>query len=299
MAYTAAAVLAFENEGHFPGGGTLYSINVERGLDFIFGYARIGAIGVQPAGNPDTDGDGEGVSFSDDSYSREVYETGMVMQTIVASSTPNRIVTTGPCNGWTYHDVMVDIVDWAAFGQVDAGTGRGGWRYYANYGNSDNSTAQWPVLGLVAAKQWGIFAPQFVKDELNIWIDYIQNDSNGGSGYDNPNSLVNIAKTGGLLIEMYYVGDDKNTARAQAALGYINAHWGDVPNGWDGNKGQPYGMFSVFKGLELMQVPTIPNALGQVLRPHQATGTVTMLNTWSMARTAMDHGPDITPGIPG
>ena len=25
MAYTAAAVLAFENEGHFPGGGTLYS----------------------------------------------------------------------------------------------------------------------------------------------------------------------------------------------------------------------------------------------------------------------------------
>jgi hypothetical protein len=261
VAYTAAAVLAFENEGHFPGGGTLYSTNVERGLDFIFGYARIGTIGLQPAGNPDTDGDGLGVSFWDETYSREVYETGMVMQTIVASNTPTRIVTTGPCTGWTYRDVMVDIVDWAAFGQVDSGSGRGGWRYYANYGNSDNSTAQWPVLGLVAAEQWGIFAPQFVKDELNIWIDYIQNDANGGSGYDSPTYLVNVAKTGGLLIEMYYVGDDKNTPRAQAAIGYLNTEWNTFANNtWDGNKGHPYAMFSVFKGLELLGVTTIPNA---------------------------------------
>ena len=119
VAYTAAAVLAFENEGHFPGGGTLYSINVERGLDFIFQYARIGAVVGQPAGNPDSDGDGRGVSFWDEYSSREVYETGMVMQTIVASNTPDRIVTTGPCTGWTYRDVMVDIVDWAAYGQTD------------------------------------------------------------------------------------------------------------------------------------------------------------------------------------
>ena len=260
VAYTAAAVLAFENEGHFPGGGTLYSTNVEKGLDFIFQYAQISPIGMQSAGDPDTDSDGWGVSFWDEFYGREVYETGMVMQAIVASNTPNRIVTTGPCAGWTYRDVMVDVVDWAAFGQVDSGSGRGGWRYYANSGDSDNSTAQWPVLGLVAAEQWGILAPQFVKDELNIWIDYIQNDLNGGSGYDNPDSMVNVAKTGGLLTEMYYVGDDMNTARAQAALGYLNNHWGDAPSSWDGNKGQPYAMFGVFKGLELLGVPTIPNA---------------------------------------
>jgi hypothetical protein len=261
VAYTAAAVLAFENEGHFPGGGNTYSTHVERGLDFMFNYAKVGAISPQLHGDPDTDHDGVYVSFWDDSYSREVYETGMVMQAIVASNTPDRVVTTGPLSGWTYQDVMVDLVDWAAFGQVDAGTGRGGWRYFANYGNSDNSTAQWPVLGLVAAEQWGIQAPQFVKDELNIWIDYVQNDFSGGSGYDNPTTYVNVSKTGGLLVEMYYVGDDCQVDRAEDALGFINSRWNDPPNGtWYGNKGHSYAMFSVFKGLELMQVSTIPNA---------------------------------------
>ena len=261
VAYTAVAVLAFENEGHFPGGGNTYSTHVEKGLDFIFNYAKTTAIGLQPAGDPDTDGDGIGVSFWDESISREVYETGMVMQAIVASNTPGRVVTTGPLTGWTYSQVMQDMVDWAAFGQVDSGTGRGGWRYYANYGDSDNSTAQWPVLGLVAAEQWGLYAPQFVKDELNIWIDYVQNDANGGSGYNTPDTYVNMSKTGGLLVEMYYVGDDQFSARAQFAQQFIDSRWNDPPNGtWYGNKGHSYAMFSVFKGLELMEILAVPSA---------------------------------------
>ena len=266
VAYTAAAVLAFENEGYYPDddpGAHPYSQAVASGLDFIFDYAQIIPISPQPAGNPDTDGDGNGVCFWDESINREVYETGMVMQTIVASNTPSRLVNTGPCNGWTYEEVMVDIVDWAAFGQVDSGTGRGGWRYYANYDGSDNSTAQWPVLGLVAAEQWGISAPSFVKNELNIWIDYIQNGVSGGSGYDTPDNIVNIAKTGGLLVEMYYVDDDKTTARAQAAINYVDSRWNvvpPVPEDWYGNKGNAYAMFSVFKGLELMGVASIPSA---------------------------------------
>jgi hypothetical protein len=55
VAYTAAAVLAFENEGHFPGGGTEYSDEVEKGLDFIFQYARIRSIYTQTHGDPDTE----------------------------------------------------------------------------------------------------------------------------------------------------------------------------------------------------------------------------------------------------
>jgi hypothetical protein len=184
----------------------------------------------------------------------------MIMQTLVASSTPGRVVTVGPFAGFTYREVMEDVVDWAAFGQTDGNPGRGGWRYYANQGTSDNSTAQWPVLGLVAAEQWGIYAPQFVKDELNIWINYIQNP-NGGSGYDTPNTYVNESKTGGLLVQMYYVGDDATTARAQNALAFLNTHWNTPPNGvWYGNKGHSYAMFSIFKGLEVMGVSTIPNA---------------------------------------
>jgi hypothetical protein len=263
LADTAVALLAFENEGNFPGGAGLYSPNVALGLDYVFQYCRITGINLQTRGNPDTNANGQGIYF-DQIGGETVYETGIVMQTIVASNTPSRLVSTGPCLGMTYQQVMTDAVDWAAWAQIDDGPGRGGWRYGA-YDNAsaygDNSASQWPVLGLVAAEQWGIFAPPFVKTELNIWIDYIQNDSSGGSGYDGPDSMVNIAKTGGLLVEMYYVGDANNTARAQAALAYINDHWADPPSGWDGNKGHPYAMFGVFKGLELMQVATIPNAL--------------------------------------
>ncbi|MFC1978424.1 hypothetical protein ACFLVP_00350 [Chloroflexota bacterium] len=267
LAQTAAAVLAFENEGHFPGGGTAYSLVVEKGLDYLFRYARINGISVQTYGypgrsdNPDSNGNGLGVYFE---QVRGSYETGMVIQAIVASNSPDRVVPIGPCSGMTYEEVLEDTIDWLAWAQCDGGSGRGGWRYYP-FNNrpdwSDNSVSQWPVLGMVAAEQWGIYAPQFVKDELDIWIDYIQQDSSGGSGYSNPNEWVNIAKTGGLLVEMYYVGDDKDTPRAQAAINYINSRWNVSPYGtWFGNKGHSYAMFSVFKGLELMEVDVIPAA---------------------------------------
>lgn len=257
LANTAAAVLAFENEGHFPGGGTEYSGEVEQGLNFLLNHCYKQAIGPQLQGNPDSNDNGLGIYFS---YNNKTYETGMVMQAIVASNTPDRLVTNGACAGMTYHQVMVDVVDWLAWGQGDSYTGRGGWHYNPNSAYGDNSVAQWPVLGLIAAEQWGINAPAFVKSELNYWIDYIQNDSSGGSGYSHPTSLVNVAKTGGLLVEMFYVGDDKNTPRAQQAINYINSRWNVAYSSWYGNKGHPYAMFSVFKGLELMQVPIIPSS---------------------------------------
>ena len=262
LAYTAAAVLAFENEGYLPGGGAGYPTIVEKGLDYILANASSIPIGMQPAGDPDSNGNGIGICWRATPWdSREVYQTGMIMQTLVASSSPARVVSVGPFSGWTYKQVMQEVVDWAAFGQADAGDGRGGWHYYANQGGADNSTAQWPVLGLVAAEQWGISAPPFVKDELNIWIDYVQNDVSGGSGYSSPDYLVNESKTGGLLVQMHYVGDAATTSRAQAALGYLNNNWNSPLSGWDGNKGHPYAMFSIFKGLELMGGSTIPNAL--------------------------------------
>ncbi|TLM65583.1 MAG: hypothetical protein FDZ69_09470 [Deltaproteobacteria bacterium] len=266
LAETAMAVLAFENEGNFPGGGSPYSVNVEKGLDYIFYFANKIPIGHQTYGDPgrnddpDTNGNGLGVFFSQYTL---MYETGLVMQAIAASNTPDRVVATGPCSGMTYRQVMEDLVDFLAWAQIDAGPGRGGWRYWYydngwDYG--DNSVAQWPVLGLIAASQWGISAPAFVKSEMEYWVGYIQNPNDGGSGYDTPFTMVNIAKTGGLLVEFYFLGDTRESPRVKAALNYINAHWNDPLNFWDGNRGHPYAMFSVFKGLELLQVPTVANA---------------------------------------
>ena len=258
IAQTAEAVLAFENEGHFPGGATLYSANVEDGLDYIFGYAHeMTTVGVSGQPDVDANGNGIGVYFSSN-VQRSIYNTGIVMTAIVGSNTPDRVVTTGSQAGSTYEEVMIDTVDYVAFGQNDAGTAKGGWRYYANYGSSDNSVSQWPVLGLIAAEQWGIIAPAFVKEDLNIWIDYIQNDVSGGSGYRTPIELVNVAKTGALLIEQYYVGDTKETPRVIAAVDYIDNNWGEIPSGWGGNKGNYYAMYGVFKGLELLDIGTIP-----------------------------------------
>lgn len=266
LADTGAALLAFENEGNFPGGGAQYSAVVEKGLNFMFNYCYKTSISNQTYGysgrndNPDSNGNGQGIYFSESS---QMYETGIVMQAIVASNTPDRLVPAGNCAGMTYKQVMTDIVDWVAWGQVDGSYGRGGWYYYAfnnGSGYSDNSAAQWPVLGLIAAQNWGIYAPQWVKSEMNYWVTFIQG-TDGSSGYNLPNDWVsNVAKTGGLLVEMYYLGDDMNTLRAQRAINYINANWNQAPSGWWGNKGQPYAMFAVFKGLELMKVPTMSNA---------------------------------------
>jgi hypothetical protein len=513
LANTATAVLAFENEGHFPGGGTAYSSNAEKGLDYLLLFGQKVSVNSQTVGypgrndNPDTNGNGQGVYFSQNSY---MYETGLVMQAIVASNTPDRVIGSpfeaiaadgdyslalkadgsvvawgrndygqanapagndfvaiaagyfhslalkddgsligwgynifgqanapagndfvavaagyfhtpvgndfvaiaagvyhslalradgsligwgynafgqanaptgndfvaiaagyfhslalkadgsvvgwggngfgqasppagnsfvavaagfhhslalkadgsvigwgynahgqadapagnnfvavaaginhslalkadGSVVGWggnafgqandrgvlagmTYREVIEDAVDFLAWAQIDGGPGRGGWRYgiFNNAsGWGDNSVAQWPVLGLVAAEQWGISAPQFVKDELEHFVTYIQN-ANGGSGYSTPNDYINISKTGGLLVEFHYLGDDQFTARAQNAVDYINSCWGAVPDGWYGNKGHPYAMFSVFKGLELMGVTTIPSAPGNPETP--------------------------------
>jgi hypothetical protein len=261
LANTATAVLAMENEGHFPGGGTLYSVNVEKGLDYIFTFAAKVSINNQTAGNPDTNGNGQGVRFSSSS---QTYETGMIMQTLADSHTPSRVVTTGACNGMTYFDVLTDVVDWCSWGQVDTGSGRGGWTYSPvnnASSNGDGSVSPWVVLGLVAADQWGIHAPAFVKSELDYWITYIQ-AADGGAGYNDPTGIENIGKTGGLLVEMYYYGDNSSTPRAQLALGYINTHWQESANGtWNGNYLHPYAMFGLFKGLSLMNVSVVPNAL--------------------------------------
>jgi hypothetical protein len=115
------------------------------------------------------------------------------------------------------------------------------------------------VLALVSAEQWGINAPAFVKSELNYWIDYIQEDTTGCSGYDAPGNWMDYsttARTGALLVEMYYVGDNAATPRAQLAAGCLNTHWQD--GGAYGNKGDYYAMYAIFKGLALMSINTLP-----------------------------------------
>ncbi len=268
LADTASAVIALETKGNFPGGGEQFSAVVEKGLNFVFQYAgkQTNISQHAPGGGANVScllpgGDSFGVYFSQAS---QMYETGIVMAAIAASNTPNRVVTTGPLTGMTYQKVLTDMVQFVAWAQFTTGVGEGGWRYSAGAnqgGNADNSVSQWPVIGLGAASQapWNIQAPSFVKPELNKWVTYIQG-SDGGSGYTAPGSSEDSGVTGGLMVEFNYLGDSSTAARDQSALRFINANWGSGPNGFSGNIGEPYAMYAQFKGLQLSQVLTIPNA---------------------------------------
>ncbi|MGB6873963.1 MAG: IPTL-CTERM sorting domain-containing protein [Dehalococcoidia bacterium] len=247
-----------------------YSDNITNGFNYIFANACNISISAQPAGNPDSDNDGIGVYFADGGCggNHATYCTGIALMAIAESVAPDRIVNApgSPVNGWTYYDVAVDAVDYLAFGQNDAGNETGGWGYDANdVGWSDNSNTGYAVLGLQYAQEpppegFSIPIPQFVKDELCIWVEYIQCDPtdsgwdaslDGGSGYGSgigygPCYWCNVLKTGHLLKEMEFAGGD--CGREQAAIDYLVRHWGDDADpGWRPNHYQ--AMYTIMKGL--------------------------------------------------
>jgi uncharacterized repeat protein (TIGR01451 family) len=259
-----------------------YSDNVTAGLDYLFSTAHIYTI--QPSdwptttSNPDSNGNGIGVRFyaTADGSHHTNYATGIVLAAIVASEDPNRIVNVpgSPVNGWTYGQVAQEVVDYLAAVQINSGTGRGGWYYEAyDYGVSDNSISGYVTLGLIYATSpaynFESTIPTFLKPELNIWVDYIQNDVNGdpedgGSGYSSPDSWVNVLKTGSLLEQMAFLGDTLETQRVKDAIDYIVRHWDDASwdPGWKGGGSWPdnaeyQATFNLMKGLSSFNLETI------------------------------------------
>jgi hypothetical protein len=262
---TGGGIEAFEIHGHLPDGNAEedpYVETVQRGLNYLLNQMHAHGISPYGANDPDTNGNGIGLGCYT-SGSRSMYECGITLMTFASSKAPGRIALTGPANviGRTYLEIVQDMIDYLAYGQNDANRGvyRGGWRYSANYGQSDNSCSQWPAIGMEAAEtNYGaaVTVPQFVRDELSLWIDYIQNDSSGGSGYTSPGSWVNVAKTGGLLCEMKLFGDDTTVLRVTDAVSFICANW-DSTAGDYGNLGDYYAMYSVMKGFTLLGIEQI------------------------------------------
>jgi len=235
-----------------------YAAQLQAGLNFLFRNAFIIRIGVQPAGDPDGDGDGIGVYFETNPWNR-TYSSGIALMAISESTTPDRVVDVpgSHVDGWTYEEVAQDTLDYLAWGQTDSGSGRGGWIYSEMdnaSGWSDNSNTGYAVLGLQYAEAplesregFGLTVPTWVKDELEIWVKYIQctvpGPDYGGSGYTIPCDWVNILKTGNLLKELEFVGATEADPRVQDALAYLHLHWDDPTysspgfHGWRADKG--------------------------------------------------------------
>ncbi|MHA1967377.1 MAG: hypothetical protein ACW964_06215, partial [Candidatus Hodarchaeales archaeon] len=204
-----------------------------------------------------------------------VYETGISLMSFAASGMPNRVNIfghdfNGDGNADTFGEIAQEIVNWLAYAQIDEGPNpnRGGWGYEANEAG-DNSVAGYAVLGLSAAEKFGCEIPDFVRDELNIWINKIQDPvdhkppegDDGGSWYHSYDPWVNLLKTGNLIFQMTFYGDDPSTQRFQDAMDYIERHWHDanLQPGW-GYENSPahyQAMYCLMKGLDFSGLDSI------------------------------------------
>jgi hypothetical protein len=278
---TGLAVMKFEHEAIQKGFSSPfdpaypYHDVVEKGLNYLFLNASIvSPLPVQPAGDPDTDNNGMGVTVNN-----ETYETGIALMAIATSNSPDRVVNVpgSAVNGWTYDSVAVNLMDWLAYGQADAGAGRGGWGYGAN-GGGDQSNAGYATLGLGVAQAapphgFGITIPQFVIDEMNLWIGYIQNPVDGdpldGGSFTYGPSDAGCLATGNLLYQMRLHGDNVSVQRVQDAIAYLVRAWNlpGVPlGGWwsdyQGWLGNYQAMFTIMKGLEASHITTLDTVPG-------------------------------------
>ena len=210
----------------------------------------------------------------------DIYQTGLVLPALsrltagIGGITPGTVINSGNplVNGKTYLEVINGTVDTFVYGQVGPAYGqyRGGWHYVVNSVDADNSTSQWPVVGMLFAAQVpGVTVPQQTKNELVNWINTIQDPVSGASDYMPGSGLFTESKTGGLLLEMAFAGGGGDMNQA---LAYLNTNWKNGANGWWGNFGQPYSMWSIYKGLESTIGLTGPE-ISNLLDPSQ-------LNWW-------------------
>ncbi len=211
---TASAIQAFQVNGHLESVDhreNPYAETVMRGLRQLFRDLGTVAIGTQTHGEPDTNGNGIGIETGvNGSGSQPIYQGGQVMDAIASSGNPLARTVTGSdgIRRRRYFDVLTDMADQFAWGQVDSGTYQGGWRYGWN-SSSDNSAAQWGAIGLLAAQDiFGIPVPPWVKEQNLVWLDRYGNPGWGYTG-----GAATQAGTPSGLVQMAL--DDQTTRNAR------------------------------------------------------------------------------------
>jgi hypothetical protein len=270
QAATGSALLALQEHG-FHAGDDVYGYGdvVGKGLDYLLNSASSYQLTKARSLADDHGGNNLGAYWGG---GEAIYVSGIVTSALASAGAAQegRLATGGAFNGKTLKSIVADSVDYFDQAQVTSAYGnyRGGWRYDApGATTADNSTSQWPAIAMLFAQgNMGISVPQDIKNELKYWIDYIQVTTGtpgtgyyGGAGYDYPgvSPIYGIApsesKTGGLLVEMAFVGYNSSNADVLAAIDFLNRNWQNGANGtWYGDFGHPYAMWSVYKGLETM-----------------------------------------------
>jgi hypothetical protein len=252
-----------------------YALNVILGWEYIFGVtdgAKTAAVVIGDQwhdgspDDPDSNGNEIGIWFD----GPETYSTGICTMALAASGTPDRVNDggldhDGDGNVDTFLEIAQDAVDWLAFAQVDGGTHEGGWSYEARDNSedwADQSNSGYAVLGLAYGEDFGCTVPDWVRTELDIWIDSVQ-CLDGGSGYEPCDGYEsNELRTGNLIFQMCFVGDDPDgSARFEDALTYIEDTWKEenTEPGWGYNvdPASYQAMYCLMKGFEYCGIELI------------------------------------------
>ncbi|CAF30057.1 prenyltransferase/squalene oxidase repeat-containing protein [Methanococcus maripaludis] len=217
-----------------------YARNVTAGYNWLESQKNV-QFGINDS---QTNNNGQAIFFSSTS-GHQTYNTAIALMAFAN------------LNGYDeYNETLVqDMVDWF----VDTQNDDGAWRYGAS-GISDNSNTGYAVIGLAYAENAGADIPDSLKTGLSGWIDVIQDPVNGGSWYTTETAWVNSLKTGNLILEMGFVGDDTTSGRLNDAVDYLVAHWNDVGSGTLMTGWKPHNyqaMYCIMKGLEYMQIEEI------------------------------------------
>ncbi|RLA94453.1 MAG: hypothetical protein DRG83_19710, partial [Deltaproteobacteria bacterium] len=155
---TALAVLAFKGAGYDQN-----DLVVQRALNYI----------TSPSNVHDN-----GAIYAPHWSDRSVYETAMAIVALNAIDP----------------DQYADIIENAKTYLINGRNPDGGWRYYANYGYSDLSVTQWPVLALHAIG----YSNESVWDGITSFASSCFDPGSGGFRY-RPGSAVRGAMTGAGL----------------------------------------------------------------------------------------------------
>lgn len=300
----AANLNAFEVNGHLETGdpNNPYTETVARAMHWVLTQISSANTSTQfnplaPGGfNPDANGNGLYLWINSGSY--QFYETGPVMDAIVASGTPDMIAPVGGANiiGRKYKDIVQDMVDAHSLCQYDTSPVGGGW-YYSCNGYGDNSISQWAAIGILAANRvWGRVVPQVVKDYNLVWLTYSQEPTNGYFGYQSNSPLWGpYATTPSGMVQLAMDGVGRGNARWDKAETYIRDRFGNTGGYSNAIRDYYYGLFSFVKSMLLHD----SNADG-VAEPIQLLRSSTpgvLPIDWYAAQTAAFGGTDAIDGV--
>jgi hypothetical protein len=281
-AFTALAILSFENHGHPFNGTDIYAPVVQRGLNYLFD--KLGQINMasdcgtasDPCINiPAPTNIGLGATDSNNGYATPIYAAAIAAAVNVAGATTvGAGIGSNNANfvvGRSYAEILQRIVDADAWGQSSSGLGNGGWYYNLRAGSSsDGSTTGWQMLGLIDSQAAGATIPAFVKTRFNNLLT-TQLNTNGTWDYQvdgAPGSGGSMTRVGVSLQSLAFMGVTAPDARITAAENYIVTNWTNQVGARDfqcsagtpslNNKGCGYSMFNIFKGLKFYGVSTLP-----------------------------------------